>query len=251
METVKRNEHDFEAWLSAVGLPHLTFPRDESAFYYGDREKSLKPPKKHLEKLIDYMAKKAHRDVKGLSPKRRALFGLGSDADREAARVEARRLLDQTYGNPTLPKAWYIFEGETCPDIYVEGDDYVIVCEGKWTEPNITAKTTHLCGADEYRHQMIRHIQGALNITDKRVYAFYIVDADCAYRDALTPEALREQIALETVTPERREEILASFCGYTTWQGLKSLIPSLSFMRRDEIDAARSTCSAPSRGNAG
>ena len=112
---------------------------------------------------------------------------------------EALKLIDQVYDKDTLPKAWYIFEGPTNPDIFIECDEYVIVCEGKWTEPHITTKTTHLNQENEKRNQMIRHIQGALNYTNKEVIAFYIVDENCNYKNDLTREAFESQMNQETI----------------------------------------------------
>ena len=121
--------------------------------------------------------------------------------------------------------------------IYIEGDDYIIICEGKWTESHITTKTTHLHDDNEFRNQMIRHIQGALNFSNKKVYAFYIVDADCGYTSDLTLEALKKQLELETIQPTNKEQILRAFYGYTTWQNLRKVIPTLQFYSKADIEA--------------
>lgn len=95
----------------------------------------------------------------------------GSAEKRTAARTKAIMELEAKYDtlNPA-DRMWYLFEGFTNPDIFIEGDDYVIVCEGKWTEPHITTTTKYLSSKGEYRNQMIRHIQGALNYTNKKVF---------------------------------------------------------------------------------
>lgn len=238
VESIKNDERNFEKFLGTVdSMPRLSFPSDENAYYYGDNEKQLKPPKAHLDALIDYMASKKHNESSKLSHKRKALFGLDTPANREKTREEAKRLLEAVYDAQVLPKAWYIFEGATNPDIYIEGKDYVIICEGKWTESHITTNTTHLCEENEYRSQMIRHIQGALNSTWKKVYAFYIVDEDCGYTSDLTLEALKRQIERETIKPNGITSILDSFYGYTTWQKIKSVIPSVHFRSKEEIDS--------------
>ncbi len=239
VEAIKRSEEYFNLFLQTMELPLLKYPCDENAFCYGDHEKQLKPPKEHLAALIDYLAAKEHAKASNQGKKRSALFGAGSQDDRELTRIEAQRLLEEAYDNEPLPKAWYIFEGYTSPDIYIEGDDYVIVCEGKWTESHITTKTTHLHEDNEFRNQMIRHIQGALNSTDKRVYAFYIVDADCGYTADLTSDAFKKQLDSETVKPENKEQILDAFCGYTTWQRLQSVIPAIHFCTKAEIDGKK------------
>ena len=240
VESIKNNAENFKSFIATIeNIPALPFPGSENAFFYGDKEKKLNPPKEHLEALIDYMASKEHTETAHINAKRKKLFGLNSAAEKEETREEAKRLLKAKYNDLPLPKAWYIFEGATNPDIYIEGDDYVIVCEGKWTEPHITTKTTHLKADNEYRNQMVRHIQGALNATKKQVYAFYIADADCGYLNDLTSEALKEQIEHETIAPKNKEKILSSFYGYTTWQKIKSAIPSLNFMSKEEINAIK------------
>lgn len=236
VDAIKSNEEYFERFIQLVGLPPLCYPSDTNAFWCGDQEKQLKPPKQHLAALIDYLAVKEHRKIANYGTKRNALFGFESLAERERARAEAQRLLEATYENEPLPKAWYIFEGCTNPDIYIEGDKYVIICEGKWTESHITTKTTHLHEENEFRNQMIRHIQGALNSSNKKVYAFYIVDADCGYCADLTLNALKLQLEIETIKPTNKKDILDAFCGYTTWQKLESVIPNLRFYSKSEID---------------
>lgn len=128
-------------------------------------------------------------------------------------------------------------EGFTNPDIFIEGDDYVIVCEGKWTEPHITTKTTNLAADNEYRNQMVRHIQGALNYTNKKVYAFYIVDKNCGYEADLSTDAFAAQPEQETIKiPEyEKAQIIDAFCGYTARQDIKNLIPFVDFKSKEEI----------------
>ena len=181
MEYIEGNDGAFETLLSSVGIEPLGKP--EVYRYNGEEcnEMQLKPTKKHLMALVDIMATKDHGSSDIKNENRRALF-CGASAEREDACKRAKRELEEKYGELTSSsRAWFVFEGFTNPDIFIEGEDFVIVCEGKWTEPHITTVTTHLSGAGEYRNQMIRHIQGALNYTSdtgKRVYAFYIVDGE-------------------------------------------------------------------------
>ena len=239
VEAIKKNQKNFEAFLKTVeGLPALICPMEDEAYFYGDHEKHLKPTKEHLRNLVRYIAAKKFDRVSGAGKKREALYGMYGDAEREKAKNEALACIDAVYDEPMLPKAWYIFEGATNPDIYMEGEDYIILCEGKWTESHITEKTTHLQGKDEQRNQMIRHIQGALCATDKKIYAFYIVDENCAYKEQLTAQAFAEQLEKETIRTDETEKkkILNAFYGYTTWQKIKESIPSVVFLGKKEID---------------
>ena len=240
MEIVEKDHSSFLKLLSLVNIPALG-PLSCCRYDGENRsEKQLKPSKRHLSALISYMATKNHTKADVKNEKRKALFF--SDPEKPDCRAiacqEALALLEETYdtlspnGTP-----WYVFEGFTNPDIFIEGADYVIVCEGKWTEPHITTKTTHLCADGEYRNQMLRHIQGALNAYSKKVYAFYIVEDGCGYEKELTKECFAEQIETETVKIPSSEKamILGSFYGYTTWQAIEKEIPDIKFKRKEEI----------------
>ena len=185
------------------------------------------------------MAAKQHTaDVK--NEKRKALFCPAPENPngRAEACMEALVALENVYDSLSpSDRHWFLFEGFTHPDIFIEGEDYVIVCEGKWTEPNVTTKTTHLSADGESRNQMVRHIQGALNYSDKKVYGFYIVDESCNYKNELTEDCFKKQLERETVRipDSEKEKILDSFCGYTTWQEIEKQIKDVSFKRKEDI----------------
>ncbi len=240
MNIIEKDYTAFLKLLSLVNIPALAPP--SFCGYDGENraEKQLKPVKRHLAALIAYMATKNHPDSNIKNEKRKALFFPDPEKpnSRAAACQEALAALEETY-DTLLPsdRHWYVFEGFTHPDIFIEGDDYVIVCEGKWTEPGITTQTTHLSSDGEYRSQMVRHIQGALNGCNKKVYAFYIVEEGCGYEKLLTKDVFAEQLEMETVkipAPEKAK-IFDSFYGYTTWQAIEKQISDVKFKRKDEI----------------
>jgi len=243
VEAIKCNQRNFDLFLSSVHsqkvIPNLLCPADDNAYFYGDDEKQLNPPKEHLMNLVKYIASKKIETF-NVGSKRAYLYGFKGNEKRKAAELEALHRIDKTYTEQLLPKAWYIFEGATNPDIYIEGEDYIIVCEGKWTESHITTKTTHLKAENENRNQMIRHIQGVLNSTDKTIYAFYIVDANCNYIGDLTEDAFKTQLDMETIKPNNKEAILSAFYGYTTWQELEEKIDGLNFLTKEQIDCINS-----------
>lgn len=245
IEVVKGNQQNFDIFLSKVhsskGIPALVCPMENECYYCGDNEKQLKPTKKHLIGLVEYLAENGLLKSDIVSEKRGDLFGKNGKEKQQQAKIEALQRIDEMYDNCVLLKEWYIFEGNTNPDIFIEGDDYIIICEGKWTEPHITTKTTHLNADDEYRNQMVRHIQGALNSTNKKVYAFYIVDADCGYLHDLTEEAFVQQLECETIelSSQEKEIIKQAFYGYATWQELEDSIKGLKFLTKSEIDVLR------------
>lgn len=237
MELIEGDYSAFSSFISLVGLNGLGKPLLYRYDGVACKEMKIKPTKQHLISLIDYMSTKKHDIIDISGQDRRNLF-FGSGQLRKDTRNKAIALLEKNYDKLTpSSRFWYIFEGYTNPDIFIEGDDYVIICEGKWTEAQITTKTTHLSAQNEYRNQMIRHIQGGLNYTKKRIYAFYIVDKDCGYTQDLTKESLKHQLELETIkiNDEEKAMILSSFYGFTTWQDIKERLPSVVFLDKKEI----------------
>jgi hypothetical protein len=192
--------------------------------FYGKNEKKLKPKREHLLKIIDHVCENAYKSS-NTNTERIAFV--------KSNKYKAKELIEKNYD--TLPsKAWYILEGRSCPDLYIECKNHIILCEGKWTESNITTKTTYLPN----RNQMARHIQGALNETSKKIIAFYIVDANCAYTSKLTNEVFKSQLENESIALEEieKQQILSSFYGYTTWQEINKAFPQITFLTKNEID---------------
>jgi hypothetical protein len=121
-------------------------------------------------------------------------------------------------------RAWYIFEGPTCPDAYLVASDELVVIEGKRTETSATVDTSWLYG----RHQIWRHIDAAWEIRGKRaVYGFFIVESEAS--DSSVPEPWQRVTqeclhanALASSFPHRSghevEAISRCFLGATTWQ---------------------------------
>jgi hypothetical protein len=142
---------------------------------------------------------------------------------RDAATIaEARRLLETR----TQPGVWYVLEGKSAPDVYLETATATIVIEGKRTERTATSLTTWM----PKRSQMLRHMDAAYEIRGhKRVLGLLIVEGDGG-ADAVTPSAhwanqANEQVLLQTLTDslphrsvEEGKEIAAGFLGVTTWQ---------------------------------
>jgi hypothetical protein len=245
MEHIKNNK-DALAELLGLFNKKVTLQSEPQEFRYdsgnGCTEIPLKPPKKHLLELIDEMAKRDHTGIRVKGKEREELFYGYSDQDeksakptpkeiaatRECARQKARAALEENYDklSPTSRK-WYVFEGHTYPDIFIEGDDFVIVGEGKLTEKSITTTTTYLNKKGE-RSQIVRHIQGALNYAqprNKKVYAFYIVNKGCGYEEDLTEESFIKQLeneAVELDAPEKKQ-IIDAYLGYTTWAEIEKI----------------------------
>jgi hypothetical protein len=182
--------------------------------WWEPREKSLDPPVSLLSWLIRNGQSLSSQHV--TDPARRALME-GDAATVEDALKALRTSRDS--------RGWYIFEGPTCPDVFLRTPAALVVIEGKRTEPTATVDTRWLRG----RHQIWRHIDAAWEIRGKQdVYGFFIVDqpdplttgipADWA---AAASKCLTESV-LRSSFPHRSDAevqaISRCFLGLTTWQ---------------------------------
>jgi len=137
---------------------------------YGTNEKKIPPPKLLLVWMLNNLDKlnseSLNSNVKNTETlvKRKKLF----TGDKEILN-EALKLIDKNYPQPM--RYWYIFEGYTQPDIYIETTDSIFIGEAKRTESDITTSTKWL----NQRDQLIRHIDSLLD-QSKNIYSFYILE---------------------------------------------------------------------------
>jgi hypothetical protein len=119
---------------------------------------------------------------------------------------------------------WYIFEGRTQPDIFIETDDLIVVIEGKRSETKPTTTTKWMQG----RNQMLRHLDCAWEIRGgKQLVGFFIVEGNGRSED-VPPDwhtFAADTISHPTIAsslPHRGQEeqdgIVSCFSGVTTWQ---------------------------------
>jgi hypothetical protein len=220
------------SWLSKlVRLPELpNYPpfeiEDASPLIerrWGKNEKPLPPPRSLLRWLIQNCIPPDITDLKEdeiTKKKRQAILLRDSEVIHEAL-----TLLEQ----PELPeRAWYILEGPSQPDVYLETSHMIIVIEGKRTEPIPTTTTKWM----PVRHQMLRHIDCSWEIKgSKKVYGFFIVEGDGGANAYDVPErwieASKSTISNETLKkslphrkPNEIKGIAESFLGATTWQAV-------------------------------
>lgn len=137
---------------------------------YGDDEKKIPPPKSILIWMlqnIDTLNKVRNYGVEINSPtylKRNDLFSGNRKLIDEAIKIINLKA--------KLPeKDWYIFEGNSSPDIFIETSDSIFIGEAKRTENDITTKTKWL----NKRDQLIRHIDSVLE-QSKSIYSFYVLE---------------------------------------------------------------------------
>ena len=125
-------------------------------------------------------------------------------------------------------RAWYVLEGPSQPDVYLDSAETVIVVEGKRTETAPTTSTAWM----RVRHQMLRHLDAAWEHRDgRRIYGLYIVEAENgtnsvepastwheAVESTISDEVLRG--SLPHRSPEERLQIASALLGVTTWQAV-------------------------------
>lgn len=183
--------------------------------YWHPNEKCLAPPVSLLSWMIRNVGELRH--ARFHHEGRRLL----ADGDPETVQDALKRLRSNQAN-----RAWYIFEGPTCPDVYLVAEDALVVIEGKRTESSTTTDTTWLKG----RHQIWRHLDAAWEVRGRRnVYGFFIVEShgdgehrelSAAWQSAavscLSPAVLRSSFPHRS---DREIEAIAScYLGITTWR---------------------------------
>lgn len=125
-------------------------------------------------------------------------------------------------------RGWYVLEGLSQPDAYLETDEAIVVIEGKRTEPGPTIGTKWM----PRRHQMLRHLDAAWEARgQKRVYSFFILEGeggpDAVEVPARWVDAARNTISTTAICdslPHRdaaeQLAIARCFLGVTTWQAV-------------------------------
>lgn len=222
-----------KSWLRGLlSLPHF---RDDSASLdlpnvgeivegkWGENEKRLQPPRSLLAWLVRNppCALAEQSDVSENTRRNRlALLERRSETIEEALDFLARQDIPN--------RAWYVLEGITRPDVYLETSELTIVIEAKRTESGPTTHTKMM----PVRHQMLRHIDAAWDeVQPKRLFGFFIVEGTGDASSIDVPDHWL-QAAFDTVSAdvilrslphrsgEERVHIAKCFLGATTWQAV-------------------------------
>ncbi len=187
--------------------------------YWHPTEKRLPAPKSLLRYLVerpDLLARSGLAGSSDIARKKRELLLAGDVATREEALAALEGYAEG--------KQWYVFEGATSVDAYLETKGLVILIEGKRTESGPTTSTTWMA----VRHQILRNLDAARDAIDKPAVGLFIVQGREPDPNNVPPEW--KEFARETVsasvleaslphrTPEERDEISRAFLGVTTWQ---------------------------------
>jgi hypothetical protein len=205
---------------AAPTLPAIPLTR----YGWGDSEISLAPPKHLLVWLVQnatLVDALAHQKTSPSTRAKRDLL-LKRDAatiGEALARLSAEQVSD---------RRWYVLEGCTWPDVYLETERTVVVIEGKRTESAPTTCTTWM----SMRHQMLRHLDCAWERRAGRdLFGFFIGEGEGGPSGVAVPPSW-QAAAEDTVTanalsgslPHRgeaeRHAIAQCFLGATTWQSV-------------------------------
>jgi len=168
-------DSDVDKLNQLFGLFKRNIPKIETnsiiEIKYGDNEKKIPPSSslllwmlqnlKELNKVKNFGVDNKNSET---YQKRKGLFSGDKKILNDAIRIIKTKA--------KLPdRDWYIFEGRTHPDIFIETIDSIFIGEAKRTEMDITTTTKWL----NKRDQLIRHVDSVLD-QSKQIYSFYILD---------------------------------------------------------------------------
>lgn len=217
LDQLQEKQYFLNALLSTVNKNIIINERIDS-INYDKNEKAIPPSRRLLVYLINnynILNQEALGNDDGTIKyfKRKKLF-----SGDYAAKQEALKLLEQV----TIPQnAWYIFEGYTQPDIYIETKNYIVIGEAKRTERKLTTSTKWL----KERDQLIRHIDSVVEC-EKKIVSFLIIDREVSqqyYKNELTNYTDLEYFRKNL--PHRSDneinEAKKSYIGFTYWDIFK------------------------------
>ena len=202
-----------------------TVPQDIGALIpdhlpsWGQNERSLLPPLELLEWLVCSITKEQvgkSGDKGETRMKRKAL----ASGDPEVLSEALCLLREGKRGSK-----WFVLEGKSRPDAYLETDSLVLVVEGKRKEPLLTTDTKWM----QHRPQLIRHIDAAWEVAEGRVVlGLLLVEGKTDDPLSVPKKLLRDsekhlqhdQLAssLPHRSDQERQEIGAGVLGAATWQ---------------------------------
>jgi hypothetical protein len=123
--------------LAEPGKESLPTPLQLKRCWWGSNERGLRPPPTLLRWLVEHADLLTRDGLASSSPRVRQLRELLIGRD-QSVRLAALELLQHAHRD----RAWFVLEGVTFPDVYLETRNVILVIEGKRTEADITRITT-------------------------------------------------------------------------------------------------------------
>lgn len=120
---------------------------------------------------------------------------------------------------------WYIFEGKTYPDIYIETESAIFIGEAKRTEPHLTGTVKWY----KKRDQLIRHVDSVID-SDKTVYSFFILEHrnyENLEKHGKNFSYYEESLPHRQTYPDQIQKIMDTYIGCITWDDLQEKFPEL------------------------
>jgi hypothetical protein len=196
------------------------------------KERLLPPPRALLRWLIENPPSVRPRDLQTRCPRKRQKRERLLVGD-ERVRREALALLDAApaevacsceLARPRCREDWHILEGPTHVDAYLTTERFVILIEGKRTEPEPTTRTSWM----SVRHQMLRNLDDAWDRRDSRsAIGFFLVEGHDDNplvlpkewsewsANTVSPSALERSLPHRSAVEHRA--IASAFLGAATW----------------------------------
>lgn len=112
---------------------------------------------------------------------------------------------------------WFILEGASKPDVYIETGKFILVVEGKRTEPKRTETTKFFLKG---RDQLIRHMDSAMEVAGgKPVFGLFITEKDYAV------DCYEDVAYFKNAMPHRTEEeclgVMGNLLPQVKWDSLR------------------------------
>ena len=152
--------------------------------------------------------------------KRQAL----ADGDSETLNEALCRLRQLQVGKP-VGKEWFILEGNSSPDAFIETNTLILVVEGKHTENYLTLDTKWM----KHRPQLIRYMDAATDIAQGRsVFGLLLVEGNpddplsvpekwkLGLEQHIQPDRLAQSLPHRSL--RTRQNIASGILGAATWQ---------------------------------
>lgn len=218
-----------KVFSSLVSSPKLTGPILEGKYLFGDKEAAINPPISLLkwlvsnpEKLDEQKRKEIMEDTTRESCLLRTKIFNG---DKNTIKEALKHIDEKGF----VGYKWFIFEGKTHPDIYIETENEIFIGEAKRTEKKLTTSTKWFPARD----QLIRHIDSVIE-NKKNIYAFFILETPDIYPLHNYKDIEYYKQSLPHRSEQEIRKIKESYCGFLTWKQIKDLFPDIPY--RDRIN---------------
>ncbi len=218
---IKNQMEDFIEWLNErqpCNIPTRNVDWDTMIIRFADEkghgEIALPPSASLLKWMIENFGKsqRLNKMPSGINVSAKTLARRKELYERNVARIkEAINSI-----NLGRRRGWFAMEGYTRPDVYIETNQFILLIEGKRTEPNLTDSTTFFCNG---RDQLIRHMDAALELAGNRaIWGLVIYEEDAPYIPRITDQMIEDSLPHRTQTD--RDRIKSGWLSPMTWQEL-------------------------------